>query len=349
MHAKSSVTIEQSDASGKSVSARDWNAWRWQLRHRLSGADAALALLREKGERPDADALGRVVERFRFGVTPYYLSLVDWSDSADPIRRQCIPDVREDQAVDCYSPDPFEELCAPPAPGVVHRFSDRVLVVATTACAVYCRHCTRKHILDAMPVAADRYDAAVAYIARHPGVREVLVSGGDPLLLDLAVLDDLLGRLLAIPHVDVVRVGTRVPVVLPMRVDESLVAVLKRHRPLWLNTQFNHPRELTHDAVRACGQLVEAGIPVSNQAVLLKGINDNVDVMARLCTDLQRHRIRPYYVFQCDPVAGIAHFRTSGGVGAVMAETLRARLGGLCLPRFVADIPGEPGKTPLVM
>ncbi len=231
---------------------------------------------------------------------------------------------------------------------MVHRFPDRVLIVASTECAVYCRHCTRKNTLEELvPPRNGRFDAAIDYISARPEVREVLISGGDPLLLETDSLDELLTRVLAISHVEVVRIGTRIPVVLPMRVDDALVRMLARHRPLWINTQFNHPRELSEEALTACRKLTDSGIPVSNQCVLLRGINDELGVMRKLCTELQRNMIRPYYVFQCDPIPGISHFRTSLAAGRELQEALRASVGGLCLPAFVADIPGASGKTPL--
>ncbi len=345
-------TIGQSPQGWKHDSANaapsDWEDWRWQLRHSLRGPEGLDALLREHGVPSASPALAALVSRYRFQVSPYYLSLIDWDDQNDPIRRQCLPDCREMEDAMSYAQDPYEETRAALPPGVVHRFPDRVLLVATTNCAVYCRHCTRKNTLEVMPQADEAsLDEAVAYIAASPDVREVLISGGDPLLLDTARLDRMLGRIEAVPHVEVIRVGTRVPVVLPMRIDPELVTVLRKHRPLWVNTQFNHPRELTDAAISACGKLVDAGIPVSNQCVLLKGVNDDLQTMQALCTALQRNLIRPYYVFQCDPVAGITHFRTQAHVGGDLQELLRANVGGLCLPRFVADIPGASGKIPL--
>ncbi len=323
-----------------------WNDWRWQWRNRIEGPRALAALLEARGQLSDRAAIERVVARYRFRVVPYYLGLVDWSDAHDPIRLQCIPEARELDEDPAGCEDPYRELCGTDVPGLVHRFPDRVLLVLTTDCAMTCRHCTRKNTLDApRRLGLQAPDAALAYVAAHPGVREVLLSGGDPLLLEADVLDDLLSRLLAIPHVEVVRIGTRVPVVLPMRIDDDLAAMLRRHRPLWLNTQFNHPRELTPEAVAACGRLVDAGIPVSNQAVLLRGVNDRLDVMRDLCCRLQRCRVRPYYVFLCDPVSGISHLRVDRSVAIALQEGLRTSVGGLCLPRFVEDIPGAQGKT----
>ena len=342
------LTISQSHRPWKHVSPEDWQDWRWQLRNSVEGVDGLLALLREWGSPVDDRAVAALVERYRFRAVPYYLSLIDSDDLSDPIRRQCIPDLQELDELSAFSSDPFEELSGPGIPGLVHRFPDRVLLIATTDCAMYCRHCTRKSTLDGgLSSSLEGLDKALAYIAGQPCVREVLISGGDPLLADVGRLDRLLDRLHAIEHVEVVRIGTRVPVVLPMRVDNELVEMLRQHRPLWVNTQFNHPRELTEESIAACLRLTDAGIPVSNQSVLLKGVNDRIEIMRELCASLQRNLIRPYYVFQCDPVAGISHFRTDVGVGGEMERQLRGLLGGLCLPRFVADIPGAAGKTPL--
>ncbi len=340
-------TIGKSPSSWKHVSSDDWRDWRWQLRHSVKGSEGLISLLAAEDKSLDISLLHALVDRYRFSVVPYYLSLIDWGEPDDPIRRQCMPDLRECSDQSDLSLDPFMECATPKLAGVVHRFPDRVLIMASRVCAMYCRHCTRKNTLETMPSAVPPFDEAVVYISDHPEVREVIVSGGDPLLLDIGRLDALLGRLQAIPHVEVVRIGTRIPVVLPMRVDDELVAVLQRHKPLWVNTQFNHPRELTEQAIEACRRLTDCGIPVSNQSVLLKGVNDRLDVMRKLCTELQRNVIRPYYVFQCDPIVGISHFRTELSVGAVLEQELRACVGGLCLPRFVADIPGESGKTPL--
>ena len=341
-------TIGKSPLSWKHVSPADWNDWRWQLSNSIEGGDALCSFLSELGEPVDGSALRELVARYRFRAVPYYLSLIDWEDPQDPIRRQCIPDLCELTDASALPRDPFMECTVPTLPGVVHRFSDRVLIIATTDCAMFCRHCTRKNTLDgSLSSAGNAVDSAVDYISKHPEVREVLISGGDPLLLDNLHLDTLLGKICAISHVEVVRIGTRAPVVLPMRIDADLVAMLRRHRPLWINTQFNHPRELTESATEACDRLNEAGIPVSNQSVLLKGINDRIDVMRALCTGLQRNLIRPYYVFQCDPIAGISPFRTDLSVGGALERELRNSVGGLCLPRFVADVPGALGKTPL--
>lgn len=348
-------TIEKKALLGKHVSNENWNSWRWQLKQSLSGYEPLHNLLREldcsvgqRYKKSDEIMLLKLVERYRFRVTPYYLSLIDWSDPNDPIRHQCIPDMRELEETGAYSSDPFAEMQTAPDARFVHRYPDRVLLIATNNCAMYCRHCTRKNTLDNMHQSGiGKFDLALKYIEANPGIREVLISGGDPFLLDIAQLDQLLASIHAIEHIEVVRIGTRIPVVLPMRVDDELVEMLGGHKPLWINTQFNHPRELTAEAIIACRKLVDAGIPVSNQSVLLKNVNDSFDVMRELCAKLQRNLIRPYYLFQCDPIAGIDHFRTDISAGIELEDALQESLGGLCLPRFVADLPGQKGKTSL--
>ncbi len=333
---KEKETIEQIGASWKHVSNENWESWQWQLKNSLQN------LKNIEG------GLQKVTERYRFRATPYYLSLINWSDPNDPIRLQCIPDLRELDDHNKYSNDPFSEMQTAPNASFVHRYPDRVLLIATNNCAMYCRHCTRKNTLDSMPQTGTReFEQALQYIADHPRVREVLISGGDPLLLDTAKLDQLLTRIHAIEHIEVVRIGTRIPVVLPMRLNHDLVDMLRQHKPLWINTQFNHPRELTKEAIKACRKLVDAGIPVSNQSVLLKGINDSFDIMRELCAKLQRNLIRPYYLFQCDPILGISHFRTDISAGVELENALQESLGGLCLPRFVADLPNQKSKIPL--
>jgi len=325
----------------------DWNNWRWQLRNSLSGqagfeiARAALGF--------DENAVRSVIERYPFRVTPYYLSLCGDGEGYGPVGVQCVPVADEMRPGPGDQDDPFNEQGLMPVPGLVHRYRDRAVLIATSECAVYCRHCTRKNTL---PVAAScggrgYFEPMLDYVSRTRAVREVIVSGGDPLLLDLSLLDWLLGSLRRIEHVEVLRVGTRLPVVLPMRIDTELCALLARHRPLWLNTQFNHPAELTREAVDACGKMVESGIPVSNQCVLLKGVNDEPETMKRLCRDLQKSMIRPYYVFLCDPVSGTGHLRTSTANAVAMREQLRKELGGLAMPRFVEDVADEPAKREL--
>jgi len=324
-----------------------WNDWRWQMESSLKGVDAAICSLGATGRQ--ADAIREVVRRYPFRVTPYYLSLADLTNREDPILCQCMPSPQELTSGPQLAPDPFAERLHAPVPRVIHRYRDRVLIMTTGQCAVHCRHCTRKNVLAATPapLCGETFEEAVRYVEGRTDVREVIVSGGDPLLMEIGLLDGLLQALQRIDHVEAIRIGTRVPVALPMRIDEALCEMLASHRPLWINTQFNHPAELTDEAVAACDRLLHSGIPVSNQSVLLKGVNDSVEIMRTLCNGLQRNMIRPYYVFQCDPVAGTEHFATPPRLGVEIEETLRQTVGGLSIPRFVADLPDSQGKTPL--
>ncbi len=278
-------------------------------------------------------------------VTPYYAALAHWDDPADPILRQFLPDARE-LLDDGFSPDPFNErTSAAIAPGIKQRFPDRLLAMVNTTCSTYCRHCTRKGLLDdARPATLSDLIAAVK---ARPAVREVLLSGGDPMLKSDDEICAWVDALAALPQLDAIRLCTRTPVVLPMRWTEALVARLATCKRLWVQTQFNHPRELTPEAIAACDRLVEHGILLSNQSVLLRGINDDPETMVALCAGLQRHRIRPYYIFICDPIAGISHFRTTEATARALRETLLQRLGGLACPRVVADRPTARHKTDL--
>jgi len=329
------------------VTPYQWNDWKWQMANRLRTVDDLAALLNLSTYQ--AAKHKTLIKLFRYSITPYYLSLIDWSDPEDPLRKQCIPDFRETDFQVVGDDDPLDEEEAMPVPGLVHRYPDRVLAVVTNTCAMYCRHCTRKRIWHEGEAVRSKkeMEAMVGYVRATPQVREVIVSGGDPLTMNLDILDWFLGELQTVRHVEVLRVGTRVPVVLPMRITDDLARMLASHRPLWLNTQFNHPREVTPESQEACDKILRAGIPVSNQAVLLRGVNDSVEVMRELCQSLQRIMVRPYYLFQCDPVKGVEHFRTSIWKGMEIMEMLRGHMGGLCIPSYVVDIPGGGGKVPL--
>lgn len=329
------------------VTAANWHDWRWQMRNRLRSMEH-LTLL-QNVEPHKAAQYRRLIEVFHYSITPHYLSLIDWDDPEDPIRKQCIPDLKEIELQTAGDDDPLEEEADMQVPGLVHRYPDRVLAVVTKTCAMYCRHCTRKRIWHEGESARTKKDmiAMVNYIRATPEIREVIVSGGDPLTMNPDLLDWFLGELRGISHVEVLRIGTRVPVVLPMRITDELVRMLASHRPLWLNTQFNHPREITPESREACDRILKAGIPVSNQSVLLRGVNDSVDVMRELCHGLQRIMVRPYYLFQCDPVKGVEHFRTNIWKGVEILEMMRGYTGGLCIPTFVVDAPGGGGKIPL--
>jgi len=352
------------------ISDRQWRDWRWQIENRITDVSRITHLLNFPPEQQVA--LKAVAEHYPFCVTPYYLSLCNPKDKYDPILRQFMPDRRE--LADRNTPrDPLGEEKYSPVPGLIHRYPNRVVVIITTDCAVRCRHCTRKNTLasftaycsaarcaataphrgalqgeqQSLPPITDRLPRIVKYIRRRKKIREVIISGGDPLLLETFTLNRILGELHSIKHVEALRIGTRAPVVLPMRIDAELCACLARHRPLWINTQFNHPREITPEAEQACRLLQEAGLPVSNQAVLLRGVNDSLTVLTELCNGLQRIMVRPYYIFQCDRVRGVKHFITRKSEGATFAGQLRNQLGGLSMPLFVADVPGRKSKVPL--
>jgi lysine 2,3-aminomutase len=329
------------------VTADEWNDSGWQLKNRLTTPDQLSRLLSLTPHQQLR--YRRLLEYFHYSITPYYLSLIDWSNPEDPIRKQCIPDMRELELRVVGDNDPLEEEEDMQAPGLVHRYPDRALAVVTNMCAMYCRHCTRKRIWHEGETFRSKTELLemAGYVRRTPEIREVIVSGGDPLTMNPELLDWFLGELSSIPHVEVLRIGTRVPVVMPMGITDELARMLARHRPLWINTQFNHPNEITPESAEAVDRLLKVGIPVSNQSVLLKGINDSVDVFKDLCHALQRIMVRPYYLYQCDPVRGVEHFRTSIWKGIEIMESMRGFTGGLCIPTFVVDAPGGGGKIPL--
>lgn len=335
--------------SQKSLSPGLWNDWRWQVKNSISSTKEFLSMFGVEGSI--ARYYKEVIKQYPVRITPYYLSLISLGDpEQNPILGQCLPNIQEiKHTTGDVKEDPFGEVQHMPVPGIIHRYKDRLVLLVTDQCAMNCRHCTRKNILgDAVALHSDeQLQKAFDYIKGEKNVREVLISGGDPLMLDTARLDYILSKVSLINHVEVMRIGTRIPVVMPMRIDEELCQMLARYRPLWINTQFNHPIELTAAAVSACDNLIRSGLPLSNQAVLLKGINDDMAVMRELCVKLQRNMIRPYYVFQCDPVVGTDHFRTELSVGIKMEEELMRSIGGLALPRFVADLPDTESKVPL--
>ncbi len=310
-----------------------------------------IADLRRFADEETCLSVSGIERRYPFKVSRYYADLGRLCSERgnDAVSRQFIPDIREGEDDEGFFCDPFSEESAP-VRGLVHRFADRALVLATAECAVNCRHCTRKNTVGKITGAPskDFFSPIIAYVQSNKAVREVIVSGGDPLLIDAGLLDWLLGSILAIPHVEVIRVGTRVPVVDPGLVDDRLADLLRRRRPLWVNTQFNHPAELTSEAIEACEKMVSRGIPVSNQTVLLRGINDSAEVMIELCNALQKNMIRPYYVFQCDPVKGTSHFMVPQEKAREIALAVQNSVGGLSCPRFVRDIPGRLSKTSVI-
>jgi len=321
---------------------KDWGDWSWQLENSLSGKAGLLQLCDSYSSMTD------VISQYPFRVSPYYYSLADMQNPGDPIAKQFLPDAGELIQSPGDEKDPYHEDSTTPIPGVVQRYPDRVLVMVNTQCAVRCRHCTRKNTLAAgLPDVRERWPSTLAFLKSSSSVREVIFSGGDPLLCDSETLDRILGEAASVPHVEVLRIGTRVPAVLPMRLDDDTCEMLASHRPVWVNTQFNHPSELTSEAMEACDRLVSRGIPVSNQCVLIKGVNDEVRTLVELCNGLQSNLIRPYYAFLCDPVAGISHLRTTEQEARKLASELRQQVSGLAMPLFVADVPRAGCKVPI--
>lgn len=324
-----------------------WNDWRWQLSHRLSSVEELSQVIRlTQSER---DALS-APDRFRTDITPYFASLMDPDDPNCPIRRQVVPTAHERVPFVAEMEDSLAEDAHSPVPGLVHRYPDRVLMLVTTQCASYCRYCTRSRVVGDSHVQfspAD-YERQIAYVAANPQVRDVLISGGDPFTLPLKVLDGILEHLRAIPHVEVIRIGTRVPVFLPQRINDELVNTLKRYHPLWVNIHFNHPKELAPEVEQAVNKLADAGIPLGSQTVLLAGVNDCPNIIMALVHKLVKNRVRPYYLYQCDLVHGAGHFRTPVAKGLEIMEALRGHTSGYAIPTYVIDAPAGGGKVPIL-
>jgi lysine 2,3-aminomutase len=327
---------------------RDWNDWRWQNRQRVRSLDELERMIvLTPAER---DALLRHRGSLPIGVTPYYMSLLDPEDAAQPMRRTVIPVADEFLRVRGEADDPLGEDDTSPVPGLVHRYPDRVLLLVTNFCSVYCRYCTRARMVGAVGERSIRkhdLEAAIDYIARTPTVRDVLLSGGDPLSLDDERLDWILGRLRRIPHLEFIRIGSKQAAVQPQRITPALVRILKRYHPLWMSLHFTHPDELTPEVAEACSRLADAGIPLGSQTVLLKGVNDDLATMKQLVHGLLRIRVRPYYLYQCDPISGSAHFRTPVEKGLEIIRGLRGHTTGYAVPTYVIDAPDGGGKIPL--
>jgi lysine 2,3-aminomutase len=332
----------------KDIADAEWNDWHWQVRNRIQ--DVA-ALSQVVTLTPDeSEAVSATLGTLRMAITPYYASLIDPDDPCCPVRRQAIPTERELVRAPEDMADPLHEDSDSPVPGITHRYPDRVLFLVTDQCAMYCRHCTRRRFAGQhdQPASLAQIDRCLEYIANTPVVRDVLLSGGDPLALSDERLEYIISRLRAIPHVEIVRLGTRTPVVMPMRITDDLCNMLKRYHPLWLNTHFNHPKEITPEAQAACARLADAGIPLGNQSVLLRGVNDCPHIMKQLVHALVKIRVRPYYIYQCDLSQGISHMRTSVARGIEIIESLRGHTSGYAVPTFVVDAPGGGGKIPVM-
>jgi len=332
----------------ENVTEEEWKDWKWQVRNRITTVEDLKKVinLTSKEEKDIEETL----KKFRMGITPYYASLMDRDDPNCPVRLQAVPTIMETHMGDADMEDPLHEDTDSPVPGLTHRYPDRVLLLITDQCSMYCRHCTRRRFAgqqdSSMPM--DRIGAAIDYIRNTPQVRDVLLSGGDALLVSDEKLEKIVKELREIPHVEIIRIGTRTPVVLPQRITEDLVNMLKKYHPIWLNTHFNHSKEITEESKRAITLLADAGIPLGNQSVLLRGVNDCVHVMRELIHNLVKIRVRPYYIYQCDLSMGIEHFRTSVSKGIEIIEGLRGHTSGYAVPTFVVDAPGGGGKTPVM-
>jgi len=332
----------------KDVTEAEWNDHRWQLKNAIrdiATLEKVLTLTEEERQN-----LQRCLSKFTMEITPYYAALMDREDPNCPVRMQSVPRLAELHDDPSDLADPLHEDVDSPVPGLTHRYPDRVLMLVTNICSMNCRHCTRRRLVGDTDVhmPEENVQKAIDYIAAHPEVRDVLISGGDPFVLPDDRLESILKRLRAIPHVEIIRFGTRTPVVMPQRITPELCGMLQKYHPVYVNTHFNHPKEITAEAREACARLANAGIQLGNQSVLLRGINDDPVVMKKLVHKLLTVRVKPYYIYQCDLSLGISHFRTSVAKGIEIIESLRGHTTGMAVPTFVVDAPGGGGKIPVM-
>ena len=332
----------------KDETDEQWNDWHWQVANRLDSVEKIKQVINLTPQ--EEEDIAKVLNGFRVGITPYYASLMDPDDPYCPVRMQAVPTIAETHRGEADMLDPLHEDEDSPAPGLTHRYPDRVLFLITDQCSMYCRHCTRRRLAGETDGARsmDDINACIEYIRKTPVVRDVLLSGGDCLCVEDDVLEYIISELRKIEHVEIVRLGSRTPVVMPQRITDDLCNMLKKYHPIWLNTHFNHPKEMTPEAAAACQKLADAGIPLGNQSVLCRGINDDVHVMRNLMHVLVKNRVRPYYIYQCDLSLGIEHFRTPVSKGIEIIEGLRGHTSGYAVPTFVVDAPGGGGKTPVM-
>lgn len=330
------------------VSDEEWKSWQWQVRNRIT----SVAMLEKyiKLSQKEKKAIEKVLGKFRMAITPYYLTLMDPEDPNCPVRMQAIPSINEMHISSHDFNDPLNEDGDSPVPGLTHRYPDRVLFLVTDMCSMYCRHCTRRRFAGQTDNERTKssIDAGIEYIRNHPEVRDVLISGGDAFLISDEKIEYILQKLRSIPHVEVIRFGTRTPVVMPQRITDNLVNMLKKYHPIWINTHFNHAKEITSETKEAIDKMADSGIPLGNQSVLLRGVNDCVNIMKELVHKLVALRIRPYYIYQCDLSMGIEHFRTPVSKGIEIIEGLRGHTSGFAVPTFVVDAPGGGGKIPVM-
>lgn len=325
-----------------------WNDWKWQVKNRIETLEDLKRYVKLTPQ--EEEGVKQSLDSFRMAITPYYLSLVDLDSPDCPIRKQCVPTLQETLSYEGMQEDPLGEDVYSQVPGLTHRYPDRVLFLITDMCSMYCRHCTRRRFIGQKDheLRIDRIDKCIDYIAKTPVVRDVLLSGGDALMCSDERLEYIISKLRAIPHVEIIRIGTRVPVVCPQRITDNLCNMLKKYHPIWVNTHFNHPYEITPESTEACAKLANAGIPLGNQSVLLRGVNDCVNIMLQLVHGLVKMRVRPYYIYQCDLSVGLGHFRTSVAKGIEIMEGLRGHTSGFCIPTYVIDAPGGGGKIPMM-
>ncbi|MDD5092421.1 MAG: lysine 2,3-aminomutase [Candidatus Wallbacteria bacterium] len=335
--------------SFKNIPEKDWLDWHWQIKNRVMDLETLVRYISlTDQEKKD---IKTVLKQFRMAVTPYYLSRINPDDPCDPIRRQAIPTILETHRDASDLDDPLHEDIDSPAPGLTHRYPDRVLLLTTHICSMYCRHCTRRRKVgdnEDCHFTKEQLTRAFNYIREHKEVRDIVVSGGDPFTLSDQEIEWILSELRKIDHVEIIRFGTRTPVVMPMRITPELCSMLKRYHPVYINTHFNHYNEITPEAKRACEMLADHGMPLGNQSVLLRGVNDDPAVMKKLCYELLKIRVKPYYIYQCDMSVGISHFRTPLSAGIRIIENLRGHISGLGVPHFVIDAPGGGGKVPVM-
>jgi lysine 2,3-aminomutase len=329
------------------VTDLQWSDWRWQIQNRIRDLETVRRMIRLTTEEEKAlELAGKILP---MGVTPHYMALVSPTDPDQAIRRSVIPTVYEMRRCPGEADDPLGEEHQSPVPGLVHRYPDRVLLLATDFCSTYCRYCTRSRVVGHGSITPNtkRLQAIFAYIRSKPQIRDVLISGGDPLTMSDTRLEYIISNLRAIPHIEIIRLGTKIPAVLPQRITPQLARMLHKYHPLWMSLHFTHPDECCYETAKACSILADAGIPLGSQTVLLKGINDNADVMKQLMHQLMKMRVKPYYLYQCDPISGSEHFRTPVSKGVDIIRALRGYTSGYAVPTYVIDAPGGGGKIPL--
>lgn len=333
----------------KDVTDNDWNDWKWQFRNRIRDIETLEKVANITKE--EKDNLSKCLKKFKMAITPYYAALMDKDNRKDPVRMLSVPSLNEIFDASSDLEDPLYEDVDSPVPGLTHRYPDRVLLLVTNECSMYCRHCTRRRVVGDVEDSVlnkDNLDKAIEYIENTTRIKDVVISGGDPLLLSDKKLESILQRLKKIEHIEIIRIGTRMPVVLPQRITNDLVNMIKKYHPIYVNTHFNHPKEITAEAKEACRKLADAGINLGNQSVLLSGINDCPNIMKHLMHKLLTIRVKPYYIYQCDLSKGISHFRTPVAKGIEIIENLRGHTSGFAVPTFVVDAPGGGGKIPVM-